>query len=371
MKLISGLFNARYFFFLCLLSFCFSCAPKEKENGFVLKGNITGLTTGKAILKKLDLVSNTTVVLDTVVLEDGTFSIEGTVDQPYPHSLVINDSLRVNFFLENTKMEIDIDMNEGRMDVIGSSSDSLFQPYWARLEEMWSMGDSLQLNRLLSKTKEDQKRVDSLLAVQSNAEMIFTLEFISDNPASYVAPFAAFYFVQTYEMVPEGLREILDSFDPKVKNSIYLEEIEKIYKLKSRLTPGQPAPDFSIPDKDGKLFSLESFKGKLVLLDFWASWCKPCREQNPHWLKIYETYKNKDFVIVGVSVDSDKEAWLKAIELDGLTWPQLSPLNGWTNNTAEIYGVKAIPHNFLIGYDGNIIGEHITLGEMEALLQGL
>lgn len=347
----------------------FSCSSSDNDPGFHINGTIAGIESGTAVLKKLDLISNTPVDIDTVEIKDGSFELSGYVDQPYPHSLIINDSLRVNFFLENNELTMDIDTKEGRMDVAGSSTDSLFQPYWAHLEKLWTKADSLQLNRLLSKSPEEQKLIDSLMQDHSNLEMLFSLEFIAQNPKSYVAPFAAFYFVQTYEVRTEGLEEMINSFDASVGNSVYLQELRKLLDQKNKLAPGQPAPDFALLDITGQPHSLKDFNGKLVLLDFWASWCKPCREKNPFWKDLYENYKEKGFTIVSISLDTDRNAWINAVEQDGLTWTQLSSLDGWATKAAEDYGVKAIPHNFLIGFDGNIIGHQVSIPEMRTILE--
>ena len=361
-RFIVGLFT------LALFIFC-SCSQEKVQESFTLNGKIVGITEGQAILKKLELATNKTISLDTAILDNGQFVFTGKVDQPYPHSLVINDSLQVNFFLENASIQLDINTLEGRMDVIGSSSDSLFQPYWAQLEVMWTRSDSLQLQSLLAQTEEDRQVVDSLLLEQSDAEMLFSVEFINQFPDSYVAPFAAFYFIQTYDVPAEGLREILDGFSSELDNSVYVQALEEIYELKAKLSPGKPAPEFSLPDPSGNIHQLSDYQGQLVLLDFWASWCKPCREQNRYLKALFEENQHKDFTILSISVDESRSDWLSALEQDDMQWPQLSTLQGWDTEAAQDYGVKAIPQNFLLGYDGNILGQNVMIQELEAILE--
>lgn len=348
---------------------CFSCSPENTQESFVLNGKIIGVAEGQAVLKKLELATNKTMSLDTAILENGEFAFTGSVDQPYPHSLVINDSLQVNFFLENANIQLDINTLEGRMDVTGSSSDSIFQPYWAQLEVMWTRSDSLQLQSLLAQTEADRQAIDSLLMEQSDAEMLFSLEFINQFPTSYVTPFAAFYFVQTYDVPAEGLREILDGFSSELDNSVYVQALEEIYELKAKLSPGKPAPEVSLPDQAGTIHHLSDYRGQLVLLDFWASWCRPCREQNKYLKVLFEEYKIKEFIILGISLDESRSDWQSALGQDDMQWPQLSSLQGWDTKAAQEYGVKAIPQNFLIGYDGNILGQNIMIPELEAILE--
>ncbi len=358
--------------FLVLLTLLFqSCKSNEPSREFSLSGSIVGIDEGLVILKKLELATNKTVALDTAVIEKGTFTLQGSVEQPYPHSLVINDSLQVNFFLENSSIQIDINTREGHMDVAGSVSDSLFQPYWSRLEELWSYADSLQLQGLLATTNEERRVIDSLIEEQSSVEMLFSLEFINEYPGSFVSPFAAFYFVQTYEVSAEGLRELLDSFDPELENSVYVQALEEIYQLKAKLSPGQPAPEIVLPDEKGNVHKLADYRGKLVLIDFWASWCRPCREQNRYLKSLYEEQAGKDFVFISISLDENREDWLRAFQQDELDWPQLSSLKGWNTQAAMDYGVKAIPQNFLIDFEGNILGQNVIIPELKVILEQL
>ncbi len=134
---------------------------------------------------------------------------------------------------------------------------------------------------------------------------------------------------------------------------------------------GSMAPDFSLPKADGTPFSLSKLRGKYVLVDFWASWCGPCRKENPQVVALYNKYKDKGFEILGVSLDEDKEAWLKAIEKDRLTWIHVSDLKGWQNEAARLYNVNAIPMTYLIDPDGVIIAKGLRGPALEAKLQEL
>jgi peroxiredoxin len=133
---------------------------------------------------------------------------------------------------------------------------------------------------------------------------------------------------------------------------------------------GAIAPDFTLPDANGTPVTLSSYKGKYVLIDFWASWCGPCRQENPNVVKAYNKYKTKKFTIIGVSLDKPgaKDAWMSAIKNDGLTWTQVSDLQFWDNKAAKLYGITSIPQNFLLDPTGKIIAKNLRGGDLEAKL---
>ncbi|RKE57255.1 TlpA disulfide reductase family protein [Sphingobacterium detergens] len=150
-----------------------------------------------------------------------------------------------------------------------------------------------------------------------------------------------------------------NALSPRVQNSDLGKEMDSTLKATQVVAAGNRALDFTLNSTQGQPVSLSSFKGKYVLLDFWASWCSPCRDLHPHMIKVYEKYKSENFEIVAVSMDSKKEAWLKAIKQDGIPWIQLSDLKGLKNQAAILYGITGIPQNFLIDPNGVIIGKEL------------
>ena len=180
------------------------------------------------------------------------------------------------------------------------------------------------------------------------------------NKASVVAPYLVLRQM-IYELDATGLNQFLAQFDSTIYKSVYVEKIKERAALLEQLAPGKPAPDFTQNDVNGKPVALSSFKGKVVFVDFWASWCSPCRAINPKIVELYSKFKkNKDFAILGVSLDKDPEAWKKAIADDKLTWIHVSDLQGWKNAAAKQYGIMAIPHNFLIDKDGIIAANNLS-----------
>jgi len=174
-----------------------------------------------------------------------------------------------------------------------------------------------------------------------------------------------------YSINPAKAQPLYDLLGPAIKNLPAGIAFAKRIEVAKTLQPGRPALPFTQPDTLGNPVSLASFKGKYVLIDFWASWCGPCRAENPNVVKAFNSYKDKGFTVLSVSLDrpGQKERWLKAIHDDKLVWTHVSDLKFWDNEVAQLYDVKAIPQNFLVDKEGNIIAKDIRGDELQTTLQ--
>ena len=183
----------------------------------------------------------------------------------------------------------------------------------------------------------------------------------------------------TYDMVsqkavvinPDTFEPIFNKLSDRLKNSDEGKALQERIIIAKRTNIGKAIMDFTQNDVNGKPFTLSSLKGKYILLDFWASWCGPCRSESPFILKAYNKFKNKNFEVVAVSLDDDREKWIKAIEQDGMPWIQLSDLAGVQNKVAVQYGVRAIPQNFLINPEGKIVAKDLRGEDVEKKLSEL
>lgn len=198
--------------------------------------------------------------------------------------------------------------------------------------------------------------------------------FIVNNPDNYFS-LLALQEVASYDDNVVTTEPLFFKLSSRLRQTAIGKKLEADIQLAKKLGIGQPALDFAQVTPAGKELKLSDFKGKYLLLDFWASWCGPCRAENPNLVKAYQKFKGPKFEILGVSLDKPgkKDNWMKAIEQDGLTWPQVSDLNGWQNQAAQLYGIQAIPQNYLISPEGKIVGINLKgvklMEKLEELLK--
>ncbi len=319
---------------ILLLVVHFSCSSLNKNN-FNIYGNIKGVTSGKVILAKLDLNTNQKIIVDSTAIYDGSFKFTGQISNTYLHSIVINDTIKpIHFFLEKGDMEIV--GNKENIKAIGSREDSLFRSF-----------------------TEDE---------------IFEKEIgldIMTNYRDYVfSAFVAYYQFQINQFGLDTMKTIINNFSENVKTSEYFIHVQSLLFTIESTTASSPAPFFTLPNVSGKNISLTDFRGKTILLDFWASWCAPCRAHSPDMVKLQNTFKDRNFTIVSISVDEDRGRWIKAIQDDGLNWPHLSNLDGW-GKVPKDYGVLAVPQNFLVSPNGIILNKNLTIEQLTKRLEQL
>ena len=183
------------------------------------------------------------------------------------------------------------------------------------------------------------------------------MDFIKTHPASIAAAWELLHYVTDNTL--EESRGLFAGFTQGVQHSTQGKELAERIATLSRVQVGHPAPGFAQADTAGLSVKLADYKGKYVLLEFWASWCAPCRAESPNVLKAYDKFHAKGFTVLSVSLDSDKDKWLQAIHKDGLQWQQISDLKGWKNEVAALYGIHAVPANFLIDPSGKIVAENL------------
>lgn len=307
---------------------------------------------------------------DSVVVKKGKFTFSGTVLIPSEATITLQQSDGntdmftrdlLDLYLEKGKISIGGDKQVKSAVVKGAGkAQADFNRFNAIMKPLRDkMAPLSEKMRQYYNEKNDAAR-DSIfpLLVAIRKDMTATeTEFIRNNPGSWV----------TLGMMKDRAVIIdIPQFEPlynamtdELKNTAVGKNIADRLAIAKKLQPGQPFKNFVMNDTEGRPVSLENFKGKYVLVDFWASWCGPCRAENPHVLKAYNQFKDKNFDVLAISLDQKKDAWLKAIREDGMPWTHVSDLKGFDNVAAREYGIIAIPQNFLLDPQGKIIAQNL------------
>lgn len=306
--------------------------------------------------------SDTWLVVDSVVVEAGTAKLSGTLENPEMLYLALQDVRgTVPFFAESGEITIQLSPNDLRSATISGSA--IHQRYLDFMDEYDNYDEQMfqhyQAYRAADEAGDAEARDAAEKAYEEaeNEKKQFLVNFVMTNNKDIVAHFILHR--NSYQFELEELEAMVVNLDPDVK-SVYFDALrDRVLILKS-VAIGMPFKNFEQADPNDSLISLASKTGvKLLLVDFWASWCGPCRDENPNIVAIFNEYKSKGFDVFGVSFDTNRDKWLEAIESDKLTWTHVSDLKGWGNEAGKLYGVQAIPHSVLIDENGIIIAKNL------------
>ncbi len=367
---------------LCCLPFTIWAQHK----GFNITGKVGSLNT--PAMAYLSYTDDGKKVQDSVVLQNGVFVFKGQVSSPAGAELILkHDTLPkprfartdyLFFYIENANISITAADSVYKAVVKGSVTNdddkrlkALQRPYKKSADSLVAVYNSLS----------PEKRKDSAFTVPAKIIMSATQAgydsvnraFIAMHPHSYISLITFQQLELAYNFNPDTAAARFARFPADLRESATGRKLAGIIEKGKQTNNGAVAINFVQNDTTGKPVQLADFKGQYVLLDFWASWCAPCRAENPNLLAAYKKYKDKNFTILGVSLDDEqgRSAWLNAVKKDGLPWTQVSELKGFNSKAAVLYGVSAIPSNFLIDPAGKIIARNLRGEDLEKKLSEL
>ncbi|QES88302.1 TlpA disulfide reductase family protein [Rhizosphaericola mali] len=294
----------------------------QEKKSLQLSGTTPQIKSEKVYLQQFkDKIFKT---IDSSSIEDSKFQFKTKLKLPELYGLSVDTTKTpLYIFLDNSKTIVDLDSTKfySKSAVIGSQLQTQFQEY-----------------------KEHSKEPIS--------------DYIKSNPSSLVTAYIL-YRNYAYRLTPEEINTNIELLDGSLKNSQYVQLLHNYVGILDKVSIGKKAPDFTSLSPDGKSINLANNLTKYTLVDFWASWCGPCRRENPNVVAAYQKYKAKGFSVFGVSLDKSKDNWIAAIKNDHLDWLQVSELKYWGSEIAHDYGVRAIPSNFLLDENGIIVGKNL------------
>ena len=338
------------------------CKPKQ-HGPFIVSGKIEHPTTDKVYLMEVPFGAQQPVMLDSTTLSaHGTFELRAYGKEESLYVVGIEKGPEVLIINDGNNIKIRLDVNSYKTYTVEGSDASVFlhqflnqyDSTFSLLKQAFILTDSLSKkdssNQLSTVLAEKEKQMKNLNALVANS--IKTT--VSPTVACYISSLA----FRTMELI--DIKEITDEIAKKFKDNDGVAKLKKIVDAQVAANPklnlmNKSAPEISVKDTAGNPVSLASFKGKYLLLDFWASWCRPCREENPNVVAAYNEFKDKNFTILSISLDSSIANWKNAIEADGLTWNHASDLKQWDGATVKKYNVESIPFNVLIDPSGKVI----------------
>ena len=350
----------------------YACTTTETKDSYEIHLSIEGETNSHSVTL-FHRVDEEEVAIDSAVLIDGKATITGSLEGlSKGYYIRIEDEPRtISFFLENATININAHIDSLRQ---AKASGSMLNDRYAALVESQA-GIRVQMRPLFPQYKEAQtagdtvkmEEIDSIYNGLEDELNEISVEFIGNNSNNILGPYQATRVYYNDSKVNE-LDSILSQFSPELSESEYVKRLKSSLEKWAKLKIGMEAPNFTQSDSTNTQVSLSDFRGRYLLVDFWAAWCGPCRAENPNIVVAYNKYRDKGFEILGVSLDDDRAKWLAAIKKDGLYWNQVSDLNGWQNEASVGYGIRSIPYSVLIDPDGIIIGKNLRGAELHKAL---
>ena len=380
----------RLLLLLTVTTVFFSC-NKAGQNEYIITGTVKGVADGKTVVLEKQDETGQLKPIDTVKIKDGKFTLKGSAKEPEIMLLQVEALQgKVPFILENGDIEVIVDKDSVQKSKLsGTFNNDVFSKFNVDVVKFQKDSQKKMMafqNANMDKMKAAQEAKDTITINKLMKEyqviqkegMDFYVKFAETNPKALISALIVDSMLNDPNVDLARAKKIFASFSPELKKykpgkSIQskLDKIGKPLVVATSIELGSEAPDFSAPNPEGKSISLKESLGKVTIIDFWASWCNPCRAENPNVVALYNEFHSKGLNIIGVSLDKEASKWKEAIAKDKLTWNQVSNLKFWEEPIALTYGVKSIPATFLLDANGTIVAKDLRGAELKAKITAL
>jgi len=343
-----------------------------QSDTITLSGKVFGVNEPTEMYLHLINENNQPEIIDTIIIKNEKFSHQyPKTDLPQIAYLSVKNAVgNVIFFLENKDISFSIYKDSlYNSEAKGGSNNNLFLSYNQEIKKFSTKKKENMEALQVARSNMDNNAFTSLQTESimiADEEKVFKKEFAKKNSNTLLGLILIQEMLTRKEMTSSEAREALENVSPTLKGTHYYSTVSKIIETNKSIEIGDIAPDFTGPTPDGDLLSLNDVLGKVTLIDFWASWCRPCRVENPNVVRVHNQYKDKGLNIISVSLDQrgQKNRWLKAIEDDQMDWYHISNLQHWNDPIAKTYGVRSIPATFLLDENGKIIAKNLRGPEL-------
>lgn len=376
--------------FLIALSLSILSCSKVKKGEFLISGEAKGIPNGKMVFIKTQNDVGLVLNVDSAKVQDGKFELKGKVKEPGIFALYIKDIQQpVPFIMETGEIVIKVDKDSiFKSKISGTDSNDSFQEFNDKTNAINKRLVDYQ-NKNIQKLMEAQQKKDNVTIESLKSGYIkiqkevddYMNKYPDENPNSYISLLLVERLFNLPDFKYENVKKTFENLNEELRNttkgktiSDKLKTIEKNMKnpaAAKKLNSLKLAPDFSAKSPNGSTISLKESLGKITIIDFWASWCGPCRKENPNVVALYNEFHSKGLNIIGVSLDDDATKWKEAIAKDKLTWNQVSNLKGFEDPIATLYDVQQIPTTFVLDSKGNIVAKDLRGDELKAKVKEL
>ncbi|MCB0505601.1 MAG: AhpC/TSA family protein [Cyclobacteriaceae bacterium] len=364
-------YTSIFFIGLLVILGCSNAQTSDKEPNLTITGKVNNPQQGVITLNEIQRTS--IVPMDTITLNDDSTYAYDFHGEPGFYRLNFYGIQAITVILENSDLVVNVDGSDPRgfYEVSGSMEIEQIKKYNEDQAAEFGTREQELNNRFVEASQAgDQEKASSIqaeymdLLKDKEKLTIATIKEIGPNLAAYQLLMSVDKD-RNFDFVDSVAQEL----NKKYPNKFFIQDLVKQMEIAGRTAVGKVAPEIALPTPDGEILKLSSLRGQVVLVDFWAQWCKPCRKENPNVVAAYNKYHDKGFTVYGVSLDRTKDKWVQAIEEDGLTWNHVSDLNYFNSEAAKAYGIDAIPFSILLDRNGVVVAKNLRGDALERELE--